>query len=448
MELSVLFTGLVLGGVIGAFIAWLLAINKFRAEKWIDKMELEKNYVSKETYQHLELYFKKNEVELKDKIEVINVLREKLAAREEMVKQFHQKVQEGNKQVEKMEERFRAEFKSLANDILDEKSKKFLEINNGRLGEILNPFQDRLNEFKDKVEKTYQAEAREIITLKEQIKHLHQANTKVGEDAQRLANALQGDSKVQGDWGEMQLELILEKAGLIKGVHFLKQEVLKNDAGNVLRPDYIVKLPEDKYIVIDSKVSLTAYNRYFNEIDQAEKQLYLQEHLKSVMQHIKDLGSKNYQQLNQLNQPDYVMLFMPIEPALTLAFREDPSIFDKALDKNVVMVAPSTLLATLRTVAFIWKQDSQKKNVLEIARESGALYDKFTGFMDDMGKIESSIEKLHITYESAINKLYKSKKKGDTIVGRIERIRELGADASKKLSDHVINRIEDGEKGS
>jgi len=262
----------------------------------------------------------------------------------------------------------------------------------------------------------------------------------MSEDAQKLTLALKGDSKTQGDWGEMQLERLLEKSGLQKGVHFIAQQSFRTENGNILRPDYLIKLPEGKNFIIDSKVSLVAYEKHFNSEDNDEKNTFLKQHINSIHQHIQDLSSKNYPSLYGINSPDFVFLFFALEPALTLALQNDPDLFDKALAKNIVLVSTSTLLASMRTVSFIWKQENQKKNVLDIAKESGMLYDKFVLFTEDLIKIGERIKATKADYDAAMNKLTTSTKKGDTIIGRMENIKKLGANTSKSLDQRLIDK--------
>ncbi len=258
-----------------------------------------------------------------------------------------------------------------------------------------------------------------------------------------VTKALKGDTKAQGDWGEIQLELILEKAGLQKGVHFTMQENYKTEDNANVRPDCVINLPEGKNFIIDSKVSLTAYEHYYNEEDDAKRNRHLAEHISSLNRHIQDLGSKSYQNLYGVNPPDYVLLFVPLEAALTLALKEDVGLMDKALSRNIVLVSTSTLLATLRTVSFIWKQENQRKNVIEIAKEGGALYDKFVGFMDDLTKVGLRLDDAKKEYVEAMKKLFESPRKRDTIIGRTQHLKELGAMASKSIPQQLLDRIEE-----
>jgi DNA recombination protein RmuC len=327
----------------------------------------------------------------------------------------------------------RNEFSLLAAAILEDKSKKLTEENERNLGAIIEPLKTRISEFQKQVSEAYDTELRDKVSLKTEIKNLTDLNRRLSEGAENLAGAIKGDSKLQGDWGEMQLELILERAGLEKNIHYSKQETVRDADGNLLRPDYIVRLPDDKVLIIDSKVSLKDYESYFNAPDAESKEVYLKKHVESILGHIKELSAKSYDKLYGVSAPDYVLMFVPLESALYTALKRDPSLLTKALEKNVALVSTSSMLHALRTIGFIWKQENQRKNVFEIARESGQLYDKFVGFVDDLAEAAKKIDAAGTALEAAMNKLRTSARKGDTIIGRIERIKALGADATKSL---------------
>jgi DNA recombination protein RmuC len=297
---------------------------------------------------------------------------------------------------------------------------------------------ERIKTFEEGIEKRFLEETRDRISLKKEIEGLRALNQQLSEDANNLASALKGDNKAQGDWGEVQLELLLEKAGLQKNVHFQVQPTFRDENGKAKRPDFIINLPEDKTLIIDSKVSLKAYDRCFSTEDKQERERHLKAHIDSIRRHIRDLSSKNYTNLYQIHTPDYLLLYIPIEPAFALAVQQDPQLFVDALDANVVVVSNSTLLATMRTVSYIWKQEKQKSSVLEIARQSGMLYDKFVNFVDDLKGVGQRIQQAQHAYDDAMNKLVDSKKYGDTLVGRAERIRELGARTSRQLPEDIV----------
>ncbi|MEC7858198.1 MAG: DNA recombination protein RmuC [Bacteroidota bacterium] len=341
-------------------------------------------------------------------------------------------------EINQMKEILTLEFKNLANEILDEKTKKIGEVNKENLSNILSPLKENIERFEKKVESSNKDAVEFNAILKSEINHLKSETLKMRDDANNLANALRGESKTQGDWGEQQMETILNAAGLEKNIHYEKEKNIKNEDLDNQRLDYVVKLPGDKCIVIDSKVSLVAYVNYYNSEDKEEKKDYLKEHLKSINTHITTLSNKNYQDLD-INQPDYILMFMANEPAFKLAVLEDVSLYNKAIDRNIVMVTNSTLFATLKTVAYMWKQDKANKNAIEIARQAGSLYDKFQSFSEDLIKVGNNLNTTKNTYEDAMKKLTEGK---DNLVRKTERLRELGAKTSKKINPKLIERSE------
>ena len=341
-------------------------------------------------------------------------------------------------EINKMREIITLEFKNLANDIIDEKTKKINELNKESLSNILNPLKENLDKFERKVDSSNKNAIEFNAILKSEIEHLKNETLKIRNDANNLANALKGESKTQGDWGEHILENILNSAGLEKNIHYEKEKNIKNENLENQRPDYVVKLPEDKCIIIDSKVSLVSYVKYYNSEDEEEKKIYLKDHLKSINTHITTLSNKNYQDLD-INQPDYILMFMANEPAFKLAVLEEESLYNKAIDKNILIVTSSTLYATLKTVAYMWKQDKSNKNAIEIARQAGSLYDKFHSFTDDLIKIGHNLNTTKNTYNDAMNKLTEGK---DNLIRKTERLRELGAKTRKKIDPKLIERSE------
>ena len=353
---------------------------------------------------------------------------------------LQERLEEHKKEVTELQQRFTVEFKHLAQEIFEEKSKKFTDQNKVNIAEVLNPLKEKIAEFEKKVEDTNKDSLKWNSSLSEQIKNLKELNQQITKEAENLTRALKGESKSQGSWGEMQLEAILEKAGLQKDIHYFKERNFKNEDGSNQRPDYIIKLPDDKYLVLDSKVSLTAYTNFFNTDNEAEQAKFLKQHLDSIYSHIKLLSERNYQNLYEISQPDYVMMFVANEPALTVALKEDQALYEKALDRNMVLVSTTTLLATLRTISYIWKQDLQNKNAEEIARQAGSLYDKFEGFVSDLVKVGNSLKQTKENYDGAMNKLVDGK---DNLVRKTERLRELGAKTSKQLDPRLIERSKD-----
>lgn len=339
-------------------------------------------------------------------------------------------------ELETVHKKYSNEFELIANKILDEKSQKFTDQNKTNLDIILNPLKEKIKDFEAKVDKAYKDESAERITLKTEIKHLIDLNKQISEDANNLANALKGENKTQGNWGELILEKVLERSGLVKDQEYRLQFSTNNDEGKRIQPDAVIMLPDNKHIVVDSKVSLVAYEAFVNSSDEEQRLKLVKEHIISVRTHIKSLSEKNYQSSADFNTPDFVLLFIPIESSFSIAVQADQELFNFAWDKKIVIVSPSTLLATLRTIASVWKQERQTKNAIEIAKQSGALYDKFVGFIEDMDKIGKSIEVSRATYENAINKLHKG---SGNLVKRAQDIEKLGAKTTKQISSKFID---------
>ena len=428
--ISVCFGFLFGGGTVWIIASYLL--------KGVSYQELKERYVLKEVYEALQAQADLHRDDLLDKEDELRTIGMRLAAKEQNALHLEEKLKYQKGEVDALQQKFKTEFENVANRLFEEKSQKFTLQNQLQLTNLLNPLREKIKEFESGIEKRYLEDTKDRISLKKEIEHLSTLNQQLSQDANNLVSALKGDNKTQGDWGELQLEILLEKAGLIKDIHYRTQANFKDNDGNDKRPDFVINLPQEKHLIIDSKVSLTAYNRFFNENDAAKKELYLKEHIISMRQHIKDLSRKNYQLLYQINSPDYLLLFVPIEPAFSLAAAKDNSLFLDALDKNIVIVTTSTLLATMRTVSYIWKQEKQTKSVLEIARQSGLLYDKFCNFVDDLKGIGLKLDQAQATYNHAMNKLVDSKKYGDTLIGRAEKIKELGAKTSKSLPSELI----------
>ena len=346
-----------------------------------------------------------------------------------------EKFQDQKQEIVAIKSQFNTEFQVLANKILDEKAQKFTALNQQNMGLILDPLKDRIKSFEDKVEKTYSQEAAERNVLKGVVEQLMAQSIEIKNEANNLSKALKGDSKKQGNWGEVILERVLERSGLTKDQEYRLQVSMLDDQGRRLQPDAIIDLPDDKQLIVDSKVSLVAYEKVVNSDNEEERALYLKQHILSVENHVKELSAKNYQNLYGIHSPDFVLLFMPIESALSLAVMQKPDIFSDAWDRRVVIVSPSTLLATLRTIAAIWKQERQNRNVLEIAREAGALYDKFVGFLQDMQHIQTHLDKASEKHEDAMRKL--STGPGN-VVRKIEVLKSLGAKANKQIDDKYL----------
>ena len=346
-----------------------------------------------------------------------------------------EKFEEQKVEITRIKSQFNTEFQVLANKILEEKTEKFTLLNNQYLGNILDPLRDKIKGFEEKIEKTYNQEAAERNVLKGVVEQLMQQSLQIKNEASNLTRALKGDSKKQGNWGEVILERVLERSGLTKDQEYRLQASLQDEDGRRFQPDAIIDLPDEKQLVVDSKVSLVSYERYVNSTTEEERQIFLKQHIQSVENHVKELSVKNYQNLYGIHSPDFVLLFMPIESALSVAVMHKPDLFSDAWDRKVVIVSPSTLLATLRTIAAIWKQERQNRNVLEIAREAGALYDKFVGFLTDMQQIQSHLDKASEKHTEAMRKLSTG---SGNVVRRIENLKTLGAKANKQIDDKFL----------
>lgn len=344
--------------------------------------------------------------------------------------------------INEAKEALTSQFKNLANEILEDKSKRFAEQNVASLDALLKPLQTKLSEFKEQVNTSYGNEARERFALKNEIERLANLNLRMSDETRSLTQALKGDSKVQGNWGELVLESILESSGLRKGEEYLVQDSHTLTDGSRLQPDVVVKLPEGRSLVVDSKVSITAYARHAQETDPIIAEQELAAHIQSLRQHIQGLSSKNYSALYGIGSVDFVLMFVPIEPAFLLALKTAPNLYQEALSKNIVLVCPSTLMATLRTVAHLWRQDHQNRNALEIAKQCGTLYDKFVGFVDDLEKLGQRLDQAQTSYHDAFNKLKSGK---GNLIRTAEKVRELGVKPSKSLSTPLIESAAEPE---
>ena len=346
------------------------------------------------------------------------------------------KLVENKKELDKIQEKFTKEFENLANKILDEKSSKFTEQNKLNITSILNPLKEKIEVFEKKVSESQKESIGMHSALKEQLNSLKNLNIQMSKEAINLTKALKGDSKTQGDWGETQLEILLEKANLAKDIHFTTQGGYRDEEGRLKKPDFIINLPDNRHLIVDSKVSLTNYEAYFNEEDEKQKGVYLKKHMESIRKHIKELSDKKYESLYEINTPDYVLMFVPIEPAYLLALSNNNQLYLEALDKNVVLVSTSTLLATLSTVSSMWRQENQKKNVLEIANQAGRLYDQFVNLTDDLIKVGNQLKTVQGSYDISMKKLTG---KGN-LIKKVEKIKELGAKTSKIMNKNLLDR--------
>ncbi len=453
MDILFLIIGIILGTIIG----FLIGKSKGNASGQSDDrsnlleqknellqdenkaLSIAKGELAKEK----ELLIERNtkvEEELYNLREVLSNEKERNATLQTKQENLEELLAKQKEELTAVQEKFTKEFELIANKILDQKSKTFKEENKESMGELLNPLKERIKEFQERVEKTNEEGVKRNSVLTEQIKQLRELNQEITEETKSLTKALRGDSKTQGNWGELQLESILEKAGLEKDIHYRKEANLKTEDGSNQRLDYIINMPDGKHLIIDSKVSLTAYSNFFDTEDEDEQEKYLKQHLDSLNVHIKTLSEKDYHKLYGINPPDYVLVFIANEPALTIALKNDPTIYEKALAKNLVLVSTTTLLATLRTISYIWKQDLQNKNAEEIARQAANLYDKFVGFTDDILKLGAQLKTATGTYEEAAKKL--SEGRGN-LIKRAEDLKKLGVNPSKEIDGRLIERSKD-----
>lgn len=338
-----------------------------------------------------------------------------------------------------LQEKSRLQFEELATRILEEKSRKFSEASNQNIGALLKPLAQNLDDFKRNVLENRERSAAQHASLQNEIKNLMMQTQMVSQQANNLATALKGDSKVQGDWGEMILSTILERSGLVKDVHYTTQENIKNEAGNNLRMDVLVKLPDDRCIIIDSKVSLTAYSRHCEAGEEAARALALKEHLASVRKHVDELAAKKYEEA-QKGTLDFVMMFVPVEPAYLLAIQNDAELWTYAYNKHILLVSPTNLIACIKLIADLWRREEQNRNALKIAEEGAKMYDKFVGFLDSFEKLGATLGKANDAYENALKQL---KTGSGNLVTRSQKLRQLGVKTTKELP----KTFEDAEEG-
>ena len=425
--------------LIGGFIGKLLSRVSF--EK--DKTSLqERNAVLNETKISAEKTITDLQLEQKqlqtEKEDIIRVNIQQDAD----IKNLNEKLSVQKEELENIQEKFTKEFENLANKILDEKSTKFTEQNKENIKQILTPLQDKIKLFEDKVDKTHKESIDYHAALRQQIIGLKELNEQMSKEAVNLTKALKGDSKTQGNWGELILERVLEKSGLEKDREYVLEKSFNTDEENKtrLRPDVIINLPDNKKMIIDSKVSLTAYEKYVNSQNEDEKVQFLKEHITSLNRHVTQLSERKYEDIYEIESPDFVLLFVPVEPAFAVAINSDDQLYNKAFEKNIVIVTPSTLLATLRTIDSMWQNEKQQRNAVEIARQAGALYDKFEGFVNDLTRVGKKMDEAKVEYKGAMNKLVDGR---GNLITSVEKIKKLGAKAKKSLPQNIIERAQD-----
>ncbi|EAR12995.1 hypothetical protein PI23P_10215 [Polaribacter irgensii 23-P] len=433
----------VLFSLTGFFIGRLGAKLTFSKEKTIvekEKSTLEARVVLlQETKGILEDNFIEAQRELKKNQQQKELLIFEKSALTSELKSVQLKLVENKQEVEKLNEKFTKEFENLANRILDEKSLKFTAQNKENIKNILSPLQEKIKGFEDKVEKTHKESIDYHAALRQQILGLKELNQQMSKETLNLTKALKGDNKMQGNWGELVLERVLEKSGLEKDREYYVQQSFTNEEGRRILPDVVIHLPNNKKMIVDSKVSLVAYEKYVNEESDVLREEFLKEHVHSLKRHVDQLSEKKYEDIYKIESPDFVLLFIPIEPAFAVALNSDTYLYNKAFEKNIVIVTPSTLLATLRTIDTMWNNEKQQRNALEIARQAGALYDKFQGFLTDLIGIGKRIDESKKEYSNAMNKLVEGK---GNIITSVEKLKKMGAKAKKALPQSLLDRAQ------
>ena len=427
------------GCVLGCLLTWLYLKLRL-ANSHIERSEVGDRYVLREVYDQLRSDTDLQYENLQEKLRAETELHGRLATVTAEHASLEGRLARQGGEMQRLQAESLAQFERTAERLFQEKSDRFRQQSGQQLDGLLTPLKEKIQGFEQQIERKFVEETRDRVSLREEIRHLQALNVRISAEANNLAGALRGSSKTQGDWGEWQLLTLLESSGLERGVHFSEQNSFTDEAGRQKRPDFIIHLPEEKQLVIDSKVSLTAYERYCSCEESAtdDRQREAMAHLQSLRRHVLDLAGKNYTRLYQINSPDYLLLFVPIEPALGLALATDRNLFVEALERDIVIVTPATLLATLRTVGYIWKQENQKRNVLEIARQSGLLYDGFVAFTAELQKVGQRLDQAQASLGGAINKLSQGGKYGSTLVGRAERLRKLGARTKKRIDKSLL----------
>ncbi|MGE6354463.1 DNA recombination protein RmuC [Flavobacterium sp. NPDC079362] len=435
---------------VGVYLGKLLFSARFQS----DKVGLEERLTANVNQMQLQKeQFERERNNFEKQLQLTNVEKEsirtekdslaiQLSKKEVDFENLWERHKEQKNEITELQEKFTKEFENLANKILEEKSAKFTEQNSENMKNILLPLQDKIQGFEKKVEQTHKESIDYHAALRQQIIGLSEMNAQMSKETLNLTKALKGDSKMQGNWGELVLERVLEKSGLEKGREYEVQQSFTNSEGNRVLPDVVINLPDGKKMIVDSKVSLVAYERWINEETEILKIDFLKEHINSIKRHVEQLGNKNYHDLYQIESPDFVLLFIPIEPAFAIALNEDPTLYNKAFDRNIVIVTPTTLLATLRTIDSMWTNQKQQENAFEIARQAGALYDKFEGFVTDLVRIGNKIKDTKTEYESAMSKLVDGR---GNLISSVEKLKKMGAKAKKSLPENIIARasIED-----
>ncbi|MGR7811903.1 DNA recombination protein RmuC [Lacinutrix undariae] len=451
----ILLLAIIVSAVIGGYLGMLISKLKNKGEKStleernsnLQQQLIDLKQASNSELEKQQANFNQQFQDLKQTILKIETEREairtekddlsfELARQNAEFENLQEQSQKRDKELIIQQEQLRKDFELMATKILDEKSEKFTLQNKENITQILNPLQEKIQLFEKKVDDTQKESISMHSALKEQLLGLKDLNQQMTKEATNLTRALKGDSKMQGNWGELVLERVLEKSGLEKDREYFVQQNFTREDGSRVLPDIVLHLPDHKKMIIDSKVSLTDYERYVNAEDD-EREVYLKAHINSIRRHVDQLSEKKYEDLYDIESPDFVLLFIPIEPAFAVAINADNSLYNKAFEKNIVIVTPSTLLATLRTVDSMWNNEKQQQNAIEIARQAGALYDKFEGLVKDLTGVGKRIDDAKKDYSAAMNKLVEGK---GNLITSVEKIKKLGAKAKKALPEAIIKR--------
>lgn len=441
---------IILGLIFGFFVAWLFSKKKAKAQTTLSQQkidELNNQIVSlktekgkvEERYSFIKETYDKQEDVLKEEREKVLNLSSKLSGLNVEYSKLKEKLEEHKKEIEDLQNKFKTEFENLANKILDDTGKKFADQNKTNLDEILKPLGDKIKDFEKKVVDTYDAESKQRFHLEKEIKNLIETTQRISKDATDLTQALKGQAKILGNWGEIILESILEKSGLVKDREYFIQQSFTDAEGKRLQPDVVVHYPGNKSIIVDSKVSLASYDRYSACEDKIQQEIFLAEHINAIKSHIVDLSKKNYQNIYQINTLEFVIMFVPIEPAFLIAVQKDNELWNFAYEKRILLISPTNLLVALKMIQNIWQQEYQSKNAMEIARQSGALYDKFVSFVEDLINVGNKIRDAQKSYEDAMKKLHTG---SGNLVRRAESIKELGAKTTKSLPQTLLDRAD------
>ena len=429
----ILFIAIIISAAIGGYLGMLFTKLKSKSEQ--STLEERQNQLGS-TIQELKETITKIEHERESIRNEKEFLNSELSRRNTEFENLQQQNLKQDEELAKQQEQLRKDFELMASKILDEKSEKFTLQNKENIKNILNPLEEKIKVFEKKVEDNQKESISMHSALKEQLLGLKDLNQQMAKEATNLTKALKGDSKTQGNWGELVLERVLEKSGLEKDREYFVQQSFQLEDGSRVMPDVVLHLPDQKKMIIDSKVSLTDYERLVNA-DTEDQPSYLKAHVNSIKKHVDQLSAKNYQDLYDIESPDFVLMFIPIEPAFAVAINEDNTLYNKAFEQNIVIVTPSTLLATLRTIDTMWNNEKQQQNAIEIARQAGALYDKFEGLVSDLTGVGKKIDAAKNDYSAAMNKLVEGK---GNLISRVENIKKMGAKAKKSLPENIIKR--------